>query len=56
MILTDANGVPFERPRREDYANDIEFMRAIWAFQDRVASYAHREFAQAFNRAIKGPR
>lgn len=48
MILTDAKGVPFERPSREDYTSDIEYMRAVYVFKDRVASYAGSEFAKAF--------
>ena len=52
-LLTDANGVPFERPRREDYACTVDFLRAFHAYKDRVANYANTEFVAAFSRALR---
>ncbi len=53
MILTDANGVPFDKPLREDFATDAEYLRAIWSYQDRVTNYANSEFADAFDREMR---
>lgn len=52
MILTDERGVPFERPCRDDFASDIDFMRAFYAYKDRIAKCADDSFADAFARTM----
>jgi len=56
-IFTDARGVPVDRP--EPVALDapiderIAHMRAVNAYNDRVAGMANLSFAEAFRREIK---
>ena len=52
-ILTDANGVPFERPRREDYTDPVEYVLAYYAFKDSVTQLANSEFDRAFIKELK---
>lgn len=47
-ILTDARGVPFERPVRGDFADDASYLRAAHAFNDEVANEANRAFGRRF--------
>lgn len=54
MIITDANGRPFEKPRRADYASDLEFVRAFHAYRDQVTTEANRAFDDAFRTALGG--
>lgn len=51
MILTDGEGRPIERPRREDFASDLEFVRAFHAWKDRIAGVANAAFDAAFRKA-----
>lgn len=52
VILTDAAGRPIERPQRDNYDDPIAFMRALWAYNDRVADTANRAFAERFRREV----
>lgn len=40
MILTDAKGKPIEKPKREDFKDSGEFLRAMNAYNDRLRSNA----------------
>lgn len=51
MILTDEQGRPLPRPERNDYPDAISWMRAFWAWKDRVADTANRAFDAAFRKA-----
>lgn len=51
-ILTNAQGVPFERPRREDYPSDVDYLRAFHAYKDAVANEANKAFDEAFRNAF----
>ncbi len=44
MILTDASGRPFERPDRRYYVDVVEYLRACWAYKDRVTACANDAF------------
>lgn len=59
MILTDDMGVPFERPSREDFPDDVDgavdYWRAVWDWKDRVGAYGSRCFAEALPKAMKRP-
>ncbi len=48
MILTDARGRPFERPRREDYPDSTAYLRACWAYRDAIAACANAAFDAGF--------
>lgn len=50
MILTDEHGRPMPKPSREDYPDTIAWMRAFWAWKDRVADVANRAFDAALRR------
>lgn len=50
VILVDGEGRPIERPRREDFASDLEFVCAFHAWRDRVTGAANRAFDAAFRR------
>ena len=52
-ILTDAQGRPMPRPERADYPDAISWMRAFWAWKDRVAEVANRGFAEGFRAASR---
>lgn len=52
-ILTNAKGVPFERPIRADYPDTVSWMRAVWAFNDAVAGAANRAFADGLRISLK---
>lgn len=53
VIITDANGRPFEKPRRADYTSDLEFARAFHAYRDRITAEANRAFDDAFRTEMK---
>lgn len=48
MILTDANGRPFARPKREDYPNLIDYIRAFHAYKDTITNCANEAFAKGY--------
>jgi len=43
------------RPKREDFASDVEFVRAFHAWRDRVTACANDAFDKAFVAALKRP-
>ena len=53
MILTDEKGRPIPRPAREDYPDDIAFMRAIFAYNDRVTNIANKAFLEGLAASLK---
>lgn len=53
MILTDSKGVPFNKPCREEYANVYDYMNAVYAYRDRVYSYAASEFSKEFAKRVR---
>lgn len=52
VIITDDKGVPYERPRRSDYPDDVSFMLALYAYNDRITNEANETFDRAFKRAL----
>lgn len=58
MILTDANGKPFEPPEAPDIYASVEekvaYLRAYAAYKDAIANAANRAFANQFNKSLKG--
>lgn len=54
-ILTTDNGTPIgRRPKRVDFVSDVEFIRAVHAFNDRVTAVANAAFDASFRRAMRG--
>lgn len=53
MILTDEQGRPFERPRREDYKDAADYLRAVYAYYDKITNAANAAFADAFQGEMK---
>ena len=54
MILTDAQGRPIPRPEREEYGSDVDYIRAVHVWRDRVAAVANEAFATRFREALRG--
>lgn len=52
-ILVTDNGTPMPRPVRQEFADDIAFIRAYHAWRDSVANTANDAFASAFRRAMR---
>lgn len=52
-ILTDEDGRPLPRPSREDYPDVFTWMRAIFAYNDRVTGIANKAFLKAFAASLK---
>lgn len=48
MILTRADGTPYDKPDRADFPvgsdGALAFLRALWAYRDAVSSDANRAF------------
>lgn len=59
MILTDAQGRPYERPTPPRPGAPIEdviaYLRASSAYNDRVAAAASSAFADGFRKALREP-
>ncbi len=57
MILTDANGRPFEAPTPPAPDAPIEekiaWLRASSAYNDKVAALAHRTFDTTFRKTLR---
>lgn len=49
-MLVDEQGRPLARPRRRDFASDIEFIRAYHAYKDRIATIANDAFTKSISR------
>lgn len=56
-IHTDEHGRPFPRPERREFPpgieGDIDYMRAVWVYKDRITSFADKAFAEAFSKAMR---
>ena len=56
-IYTDAQGRPIPRPEREDFEPGIEgtvaFMRATWAWKDKITDLANKAFADQFRKSVR---
>lgn len=50
---TDDSGIVYARPERADYRSDIEWMRAVCAWNDMRSAAANKAFAEGFNRALR---
>ena len=52
MIYTDGEGRPIPEPAREDFETGIEgeiaYMRARWAWKDKIADVANAAFTKQF--------
>lgn len=59
-IFTDAGGRPIERPARPgphaSPAERLAYMRALAAYNDRIADTANQAFDRAFREALRGLR
>lgn len=53
LILVDADGRPIPRPCRADYPTTEAYLRAAWAFQDRVYAAGNAGFAAGFARGMR---
>ncbi len=55
-IYVDDQGRPIPRPERDEFSPDIEgtiaFMRAGWAWEDKIRNMSSQAFDQAFRRAL----
>ncbi len=49
MILTDAAGKPIAKPVRTDYMHTVDYIRAVHAYNDKVAAIAN----EAFDRVMR---
>ena len=54
-ILTDAQGRPIPRPLRSDFSSDLEFIRAVHKWRDRVSAVANEGFNLGFSRSLWDP-
>lgn len=56
-MLVDSKGFIMFRPTRDEFPagieGTIEFVRAVHAYNDRVASEANRGFAESFRAALR---
>lgn len=52
-ILTNAKGVPYNRPERADFATDLEFVRAFHAYKDAISRDANEAFDRAARKALR---
>jgi hypothetical protein len=52
MILINHAGIPFERPVRESFASAVEYVRALYAYNDRVTDAANRAFDESFRKVV----
>lgn len=54
VILTNDQGRPIEKPRREDFPSDVKYIHSFHAYRDRVASAANIGFGEGFRKAMRG--
>lgn len=54
FILTDGKGRPIEKPDREEFSDPVTYLRAVWAWQDKVHDIANKAFGDQFAKAMKG--
>jgi hypothetical protein len=50
---TDDSGIVHTRPERSDYQSDIEWMRAVCAWNDMRAAAAEKAFAEGFTKEMR---
>jgi hypothetical protein len=50
---TDDSGIVYTRPERSDYRSDIEWMRAVCAWNDMRSAAANKAFAAGFKREMR---
>lgn len=50
---TDDSGIVYTRPERADYRSDIEWMRAVCAWNDMRSAAANRAFAEGFTKEMR---
>lgn len=55
-IVTDENGVPYERHQRPDFHDDVSFLRACWAVEERRAIARQHAFDEAFDKVMRETR
>jgi hypothetical protein len=53
MIITDGSGRPIDKPRRADYASDTDYMRAFYAYNDKITRIANESFDAGFRAAMR---
>ena len=54
VILTDARGRPFERPRPQDHTSFAAYVRAHHAYRDKITAAANEAFDRNFARVMAG--
>ena len=52
-IITDGEGRPLERPRASSFADPVEFVRAVHAYNDRISSMSCEAFNEAWRAELK---
>ncbi len=52
-IYTDGRGVPIPRPSPDDFPTTIGYMRAVWAWRDKIADVANQAFTEQFRKSLK---
>ena len=59
-IFTDERGRPIPKPQRSDFGRgidaDIDYMRAVHDWHDRIASLSSSAFADQFQRSMRKKR
>ena len=50
---TDSSGIVYTRPERADYRSDIEWMRAVYAWNDMRSAASNKAFAEGFAKCVK---
>ena len=53
VVLVDDNGYEIRRPERDDFASQVEFVRAVHAWRNRVTNCANKAFDDALRLALK---
>lgn len=53
VILVNAEGKPFERPRRSDFPTDAAYVEAFHAYKQKVTNEANEAFDKAFRASLR---
>lgn len=53
MIFTDGKGVPFVKPRREDFESCTDYFVAFCKYKDDIAKCANGAFDAAFRSELQ---
>jgi hypothetical protein len=56
MIFTDDSGRPIDRPMRESFASDVDYVVAVHAYKQAITNAANRAFDQAFCATLRNGR